>query len=91
MATALSAGALNQQIYSGLSVIADSESFLKRAARYITKLAAQKKAEDDTLMTKEEFFAKIDRSLAQAERGEVRRMEPNESIESFLRRGGYAI
>lgn len=61
---------LNAEIYRGLSVIAEDEGLMKRAARYISKLARQKQEADETLMTKEEFFEKIDRSLEQARRGE---------------------
>ncbi len=60
---------LNANIYESLSIISKDEDLLKRAATYLHKLAEKKK--DDTLMTKEEYFAKIDRALQQAERGEV--------------------
>lgn len=39
-------------------------------------------------MTKEEFFAKIDKSLEQARQGQVHRMLPDESLDDFLRRVG---
>ena len=39
---------------------------------------------DDSLMTKEEFYAKIKRSLKQAEEGKVTRMEPGQTIEEFI-------
>lgn len=77
---------LNAEIYRSLGVIAEDESLMKRAARYLKKLAAQK--EDDTLMTKEEFFAKIDLSLQQAREGKVDEMLPNESLDDFLKRIG---
>ena len=59
---------LNANIYESLSIISKDETLLKRAATYLHKLAEKKK--DETLMTKEEYFAKIDRALQQAERGE---------------------
>ncbi|MBP3512471.1 MAG: hypothetical protein J6K19_10590 [Prevotella sp.] len=77
---------LNAEIYRSLGVIAEDESLMKRAARYLKKLAAQK--EDDTLMTKEEFFAKIDRSLQQAREGKVHEMLPGETLDQFLERIG---
>lgn len=77
---------LNAEIYRSLGVIAEDESLMKRAARYLKKLAAQK--EDDTLMTKEEFFAKIDRSLQQAREGKVYEMLPGETLDQFLERIG---
>ena len=43
-------------------------------------------SEDDTLMSKEEFFAKIDRSLQEAKEGRTFAMLPNESLDDFLSR-----
>ena len=41
---------------------------------------------DDTLMTKEEFFAKIDRAKEQARQGLVYSKNPGESLDEFLDR-----
>jgi len=41
---------------------------------------------DDTLMSKEQFFAKIDRSLQEAKEGKTITMLPNESLDDFLAR-----
>ena len=46
-----------------MSIIAEDENLLKRAAKYLRKLAAEKKG--PTLMTEEEFFAKIERAEKQ--------------------------
>jgi antitoxin (DNA-binding transcriptional repressor) of toxin-antitoxin stability system len=43
-------------------------------------------SDDDTLMSKEAFFAKIDRSLQEAKEGKVFTMLPNESLTEFLTR-----
>ena len=43
-------------------LIADDETLLAKVLKYAKRLAAQK--EDPPLMTKEEFFASIDESLA---------------------------
>ena len=51
---------LNAEIYRTMSVIAEDEGLLKQALRYLKKLAAKK--QDESLMTKEEFFAKIERA-----------------------------
>ncbi len=77
---------LNAEIYRSLSIIAENESLMKRAAKYLKKLAAQE--EDETLMTKEEFFAKIDESLQQAREGKVYEMLPGETLDEFLERVG---
>lgn len=73
---------LNAEIYRSLGVIAEDESLMKRAARYLKKLATQK--EDDTLMTKEEFFAKIDLSLQQAREGKVTTFDNKENMNAWL-------
>ena len=44
-----------------MSVIAEDENLLKRAAKYLRKLVAEKKA-DPTLLTKEEFFARVEKA-----------------------------
>jgi hypothetical protein len=43
-------------------------------------------SDDDTLMSREAFFAKIDHSLNQAKEGKVYSMLPNESLSAFLKR-----
>ncbi|UKK48101.1 hypothetical protein L6475_12980 [Prevotella sp. E9-3] len=48
------------EILRNMSIIAEDENLLKRAAKYLRKLATEK--EDSSLMTKEEFFAKIERA-----------------------------
>ena len=52
---------LNAEIYEALSIIAQDESLLKKAARSLKRLASMKK--DETLMSEEEFFATVDQSL----------------------------
>lgn len=73
---------LNAEIFRSLSIIAEDESLMRRAAKYLKKLAAQK--EDDTLMTKEEFFAKIDESLQQAREGKVVTFDNIKDMDAWL-------
>ena len=80
---------LNAQIWRDMSILADSEPMMKRVAKYLRKLVAEK--EDSTLMTKEEFFAKIEESERQIERGECHTMLPDEDLTAFLRRVGYDL
>ena len=42
-------------------------------------------------MTKEEFFAKIERAEQQITRGEGMEMLPNEDLTALLKRNGYGI
>ncbi len=73
---------LNADIYNSLSVISLDEGLLQRAATYLKKMAQKKK--DETLMTKEEYFAKIDRAMQQAERGEGREFSSKEEMNAWL-------
>lgn len=52
------------EILRNMSIIAEDENLLKRAAKYLRKLVAEK--EDAALMTKEDFFAKIERAEKQS-------------------------
>lgn len=55
---------LNAQIWRDMGILADSEPMMKRVAKYLRKLVKEK--EDPTLMTEEEFFAKIERAEEQS-------------------------
>ncbi len=52
---------MNAELLRNMSIIADDENLLKRAAKYLRKLVAEKQA-DPTHMTKEEFFARVDKA-----------------------------
>ncbi|MBQ4391287.1 MAG: hypothetical protein II827_04670 [Paludibacteraceae bacterium] len=75
---------LNAELYRNLGIIAEDESMLTRAAKYIRRLAKQI-TDDPTLMTKEEYFAMLD----EAEKGPTYKMLPNESVDDMLKRLGY--
>jgi hypothetical protein len=52
----------------------------------------QKNEENDpTLMTKEEYFAKLERAEQQAARGEYSVLLPGEDITAHLKRLGYDL
>ena len=55
---------MNAELLRNMSIIAEDENLLKRAAKYLRKLVAEK--EDSSLMTEEEFFAKIERAEKQS-------------------------
>ena len=80
---------LNAQIWRDMAEIADSEPLMKQLAKYLKKLVAKKA--DPTLMTKEEFFAKIERSEEQYRQGKCHSMLPDEDLTTYLRRRGYDI
>lgn len=71
---------MNAEILRNMSIIAEDEQLLKRAAKYLRKLAAEK--EDPTCFTKEEFFARIDK----AKEGLAYELKEGESIEDLIER-----
>lgn len=80
---------LNAQIWRDMAAIADSEPLMKQLAKYLKKLVAKK--DDPTLMTKEEFFAKIEQAEQQIERGEYSVLLPDEDLTTHLKRLGYDV
>ena len=76
---------LNAQIWRDMAEIADNEMLMKQLAKYLKILVAKK--EDPTLMTKEEFFARVD----EAKKGPSYRMLPGGDLTTFLRRLGHEV
>lgn len=70
---------MNAEILRNMSIIAEDERLLKRAAKYLRKLAAEK--EDPTLFTKEEFFARIDK----AKEGPAMEFTSVEELDKYIR------
>lgn len=62
--TAVQINAMNTELWQSIGAIADNELLMKRLTRYAKKLLKEREA-DPTLMTKEEFFAKVDRAEKQ--------------------------
>ena len=71
----MTATQLNAELLRNMSIIAEDENLLKRAARYLRKLVAEK--EDSSLFTKEEFFHRID----EAKNGPSYELREGETIE----------
>ena len=67
-------------------MIGDDETLLARVARYLKRLTTPKP--DPTLMTKEEFFARVDAARERMVRGEGYAMLPGESWADFRKRIG---
>ncbi len=74
---------MNAELLRNMSIIAEDEDLLKRAARYLRKLVAEKQA-DDTELSKEEFFARVDEAREQVSQGKVHRIESKEELKNFL-------
>jgi hypothetical protein len=59
---------LNAEMLRNMSIIAEDENLLRRAAKYLRKLVAEKPA-DPTELTREEFFAHVDKAERQIAEG----------------------
>ena len=62
---------MNADILRNIGIIAEDEAMLTKLAKYVRKLVNQM-TYDPTCMTKEEFFAKLDRSERQIAEGKGR-------------------
>ena len=70
----------NADIYSNLALLSEDQSLLNKAAKYIRRLVKQM-TDDPTCMTKEEYFAMLDR----AEQGPSRSFTTIEELDRFIR------
>ena len=80
--TAVQINAMNTELWQSIGAIADDESLMKRLTRYAKKLLKEREA-DPTLMTKEEFFAKVDRAEKQPGKSFASVEELDKYIRSF--------
>ena len=72
---------MNTELWQSIGYIADNDALMRRLTRYAKKLAKEK---DPTLMTKEEFFARVDA----AKNGPTYELQEGETIEDLLKRVG---
>ena len=81
---------MTAEIFQNLSVLAESEDMMTRVAKYLRKLVKEKKA-DPTLMSKEEFFEKLDKAEEDYQKGNYTTLQPGESVTDMLKRCGYGV
>ena len=70
---------LNAELYRAMGVIADDETLMTKVLKYVKKLAAKK--EDASLMTKEEFLARVDKAKEEPSRS----FANVEELDKFIR------
>ena len=70
---------LNAEIYRSLGILSEDENMLKRAAKYLKRLAKEL-TYDSTCMSKEEYFAMLDR----AEKGPARSFANIEELDRYI-------
>jgi hypothetical protein len=81
---------LNAEVLRNLSIVAEDENLLKRVAKYLRRVVAEKQ-KDTTLMTEEEFFSRVEEAEEQYRQGQFTTLKPGESVEDMLKRRGYDV
>ena len=81
---------LNAEILQNLSLLSESEDMMVRVAKYLRKLVKEQKA-DPRLMSKEEFFAKLDKAEEDYRKGNYTTLMQGESVTDMLKRCGYEV
>ena len=74
---------LNAEIYRSLGVIAEDETLMTRAAKYLKKLAAKK--EDPTLMTHTELVERIEEAEREYREGKTLSFASAEELDRYIR------
>ena len=83
---------LNAEVLRNLSILAESEEMFERAAKYLRKLVKEQQQQTDpTLMSKEEFFEKLDKAEEEYHQGKYSTLLPGESVTDMLKRCGYGV
>ncbi len=72
-------------ILRNLGAISDNESALARVAKYVRRVVKEQE-EDPTLMTKDEFFARVDKARESLRQGKGKVMLYGETLTEFLNR-----
>ena len=80
--TAVQLNTMNTELWQSIGAIADNESLMRKLTRYAKRLVKEK--EDPTLMTKEEFFARIDESKKEYEKGQYASFNNLEDMNAWL-------
>ncbi len=82
--TAAQQNAMNTELWQGIGYIADDETLMRRLSRYVKRLAKEK-ADDPTLMTKEEFFARVDEARREYDEGKYHTFDSIEDLDRYIR------
>ena len=80
--TALQIANINAEILRNLGTLAEDENMLNRVAKYLRKLVKEK--EDPTLMSKEEFFAKLDEAEREIAEGKCITFDNMDEMNAWL-------
>ncbi|MBP5612883.1 MAG: hypothetical protein K6C07_04155 [Bacteroidales bacterium] len=81
--TSVQLNTMNTELWQSIGAIADNESLMRRLTRYAKRLVKEQE-NDPTLMTKEEFFARVE----EAKKGPSYELKEGETIEDLIKRLG---
>ena len=73
---------MNAELFRQLSIIAEDEGLSAKLMKYIKKLTTPKT--DPTLMTKEEFFRRVDEAREEIRQGKGKRFSNPEEMNAWL-------
>ena len=74
---------MNAEILRNLGTLAEDESMLKRVAKYLRKLVAEKEA-DSTEMSHEEFIARVEKAEKDIDEGKGITFTNRDDMNSWL-------
>ena len=74
---------LNAEMLRNMSIIAEDENLLKRVAKYLRKVVAEKTA-DPAKVSEEDFFASLERGEEEYRQGKTHRIESVKELKNFL-------
>lgn len=77
---------VNSELFYTMGQLASDEGLMKKLLAYAKKLVAKK--QDETLISKTEFMASLDRGEKEYQQNKCVRLQPGESISEMLRRSG---
>lgn len=82
---------LNAEMQRMMSIVNEDEDLKVKVFKYLKKLIAKKEEKDDSLMTEEEFFARVDEARQEIRDGKGVRMRHGETLDELLERTGYGL
>lgn len=74
---------LNAEIHRSLGILSEDENMLKRAAKYLKRLANEL-TYDPTLMSKEEFFTRVEEAEREIAEGKGTRFTNKAEMNAWL-------
>ena len=75
---------MNAEIFRNLGILAESEEMIARVAKYLRKLVKEQQQADPTLMSKEEYFEKLDKAERNISEGKGKTFTQPDEMNAWL-------